>query len=443
LGILNLYLYWKIKINIMRGLLLFLLPIFGFSQGYTSYFTGNPINVSPTTEYGVCLMGGATENDNAMTWLLEKANGGDVVVLRSSGSNGYNDYLYSDLGVTVNSVETLVITSVAGATNPYVLDKVSKAEMIWFAGGDQWNYISYFKDNVLEDLLNYHINVKHAPIGGTSAGMAILGGIYFSAENGTITSAQALNNPYHPNVTLGGYTGTPNGDFLNVPLLNNLITDTHYDNPDRRGRHVAFLARFFPVISVKGIACNEYVAVCIGNDGIARVYGDYPNYNEFAYFIEPNCNIGNSVYCQPGQPLTWSFGGQAIKVYKVPGTMNGTNYFDLSNGWQNGGVGGSWEHWYVTNGIFTSVAGTPQNCALSNSNFENESFILSPNPVVNILYFDELYNFELEVYDSIGKKVISTFNISNQVDVSNLSRGIYFVKIISEEKTILKKIVKK
>ena len=427
----------------IRRLLLFLVPIFGFSQGYTSYFTGNPINVNPTTEYGVCLMGGATENDNAMTWLLEKANGGDIVVLRSSGSNGYNDYLYSDLGVTVNSVETLVITSVAGATNPYVLDKVSKAEMIWFAGGDQWNYVSYFKDNALEDLLNYHVNVKHAPIGGTSAGMAILGGIYFSAENGTITSAQALNNPYHPNATLGGFIGTePNNDFLNVPLLGNLITDTHYDNPDRRGRHVAFIARFFPIISVKGIACNEYVAVCIGNDGIAKVYGDYPNYNEFAYFILPNCNIGNSVYCQPNQPLTWNFGGQAIKVYKVPGTMNGTNYFDLSDGWQNGGVGGSWEHWSVINGVFSSVAGTAQSCALSNSNFENESLKLFPNPVENIIYVEGLFNFNFEVYDSLGKKILDSYSTSNAIDVSSLTTGFYLLKIFSDGKTTIRKFIK-
>ena len=85
----------------MRKILLLLLPFLGFSQGYTSYFTGNTNNITTTPEFGVCMMGGATEHDNAMTWLLQKANGGDVVVLRSSGSNGYNDYLYSQLGVTV------------------------------------------------------------------------------------------------------------------------------------------------------------------------------------------------------------------------------------------------------------------------------------------------------------------------------------------------------
>ena len=87
--------------------------------------------------------------------------------------------MYSTLGFTVNSVETLVITSVTGATNPYVLNKVANAELIWFAGGDQFQYVSYFKNNALENLINNHINAKNAPIGGTSAGMAILGGKTF------------------------------------------------------------------------------------------------------------------------------------------------------------------------------------------------------------------------------------------------------------------------
>jgi cyanophycinase-like exopeptidase len=131
--------------NIQKLLLLtFLSPLSIFAQGYTSFFTGNTTNISTTTQSGICLMGGATENDNAMRWLLQKANGGDVVVIRSSGSNGYNNYFFSELGVPLNSVETLVITSVAGAINPYVLNKVANAELIWIAGGNQWNYISFF-----------------------------------------------------------------------------------------------------------------------------------------------------------------------------------------------------------------------------------------------------------------------------------------------------------
>ena len=428
-------------------LLLCLLPFISFSQGYTSYFTGNSFNITTTPEFGVCLMGGATEHDNAMIWLLQKANGGDVVVLRSSGSNGYNDYLYSELGVTVNSVETLVITSLAGATNPYVLNKVANAEMIWFAGGDQYNYVSYFKDNALEDLINNHVNVKNAPIGGTSAGMAILGGKYFSAQNGTVTSAQAMANPYHPNVTLDGYDGTPVGTFLNVPFLGAVITDTHYDNPDRRGRHATFIARYKNgfATNVKGIACNEYVAVCIGSDGKAKVYGDHPNYQEYAYFIQANCNIGNTIEnCQSGQPLTWNFGGQALKVYKVPGTMNGTNYFDATN-WEFGNhSGGSWEDWGILNGVLNvTTGGVPINCALDTDTFEVAGLEISPNPFTDYLHFENEFNGSVEIYNSTGVSVFFREKaFGERIDTSDFQSGLYIVKIITESSILTKKILK-
>lgn len=108
-----------------------------FAQGYTEYATGSSTDVAVNPDSGICLMGGASENDEAMIWFLNKANGGDVVVLRASGSDGYNNYFYSELGVTINSVTTFVIDNEAGATNEYVISKVEKAEAIWFAGGDQ------------------------------------------------------------------------------------------------------------------------------------------------------------------------------------------------------------------------------------------------------------------------------------------------------------------
>ena len=124
------------------------------AQNYTEYATGNSNDIDVAPTFGICMMGGASENDNAMIWFLERANGGDVVVLRASGSDGYNNYMYSQLGVSVNSVTTFVIHNENGALNPYVLEKVENAEAIWFAGGDQYDYVSYFKDNAMEDALN-------------------------------------------------------------------------------------------------------------------------------------------------------------------------------------------------------------------------------------------------------------------------------------------------
>ena len=82
------------------------LSMCAFSQNYTSSFTGNSSDSQQSANGGICLMGGAAEDDNAMKWFLERANGGDVLVIRASGSDGYNDYFYTDLGIPVNSVET-------------------------------------------------------------------------------------------------------------------------------------------------------------------------------------------------------------------------------------------------------------------------------------------------------------------------------------------------
>ncbi|MCO6483852.1 MAG: cyanophycinase [Flavobacteriales bacterium] len=326
------------------------------AQPYTSYFTGSPVDVSPAPLGGTCMMGGATEHDGAMAWFLQRANGGDVVVLRASGSDGYNDYLYSVLG-GINSVETIVFNQAEAAAHPYVLERIDRAEAIWFAGGDQWNYVSYWRGSPVAGHVNQAIAQRNVAVGGTSAGMAILGSHYFTAQNGTVSSATALADPYAPSVTVSDVP------FLVVPFLHHVITDTHYDDPDRRGRHTVFLARMAADqgIRAQGIACNEYVAVTIDPGGTARVWGEWPDYQEYAFFLRVNCvEPAAPETCMPGQPLTWQRDGQAVKVYKVPGLMQGGNWFDL-NDWMTGS-GGSWEHWTVQAGSFSAQPGTAPAC---------------------------------------------------------------------------------
>jgi hypothetical protein len=63
------------------GLFLMLcLSMPAIAQDYTSYFTGDTTDVTVTVQKGTVLMGGASENDNAMRWFLERAGGGDVLL---------------------------------------------------------------------------------------------------------------------------------------------------------------------------------------------------------------------------------------------------------------------------------------------------------------------------------------------------------------------------
>lgn len=406
-------------------------------QNYTSYFTGNTSDTLTAPSGGVCMMGGATEDDNAMIWFLQRANRGDILVLRASGSDGYNDYLYSDLGVSVNSVETIVFNHSSAANEVYVHQKIQQAEAIWFAGGDQWDYVSYWRNSPVDSLINDGIAHRNIVIGGTSAGMAILGGFYFSAENGTVTSATALSNPYNNNVTVDS------SSFLKNQYLSDVITDTHYDDPDRKGRHVVFLSRILVDygIEAKGIACDEYTAVCVDTSGIARVFGNHPTYDDNAYFIQTNCELTEVTpeNCTANNPLNWNLGNEAIKVYVVKGTAGGTNAFDLNN-W-SGGAGGVWQNWFVDNGVLNQQSSDPLDCSTisSTADFQNQYLSVYPNPSSDYVMIKLHANYSLPVSlvlkNAVGQvvKTVSLINADQvMINTGDLSRGIYFIELKSK-----------
>jgi len=307
---------------------------------------------------GLCLMGGATDNDDAIRWFLQRANGGDVLVLRSDLSDGYNDYFYTDMGVSLNSVETIVCLNPSASSDPYVLSRIQQAEAIWFAGGDQWEYISLWRNTAVDSLIRQGVRERNLVVGGTSAGMAIQGQYYFSAQNGTVTSPAALANPFNNQVTVDS------ARFLAHPLMRQVITDTHFDNPDRGGRALVFLARILTSFgdTALAIACDEYTAVCVDTTGTARVFGTYPEYEDYAYFIQPNCalTVGSPEVCEPGEPLTWNRDGLAVKVYRVPGTADGVVAFDVTNREAFGG--GTWQDWSVDEGDLAVNAGLEPEC---------------------------------------------------------------------------------
>ncbi|MGM0840335.1 MAG: cyanophycinase [Bacillota bacterium] len=238
-------------------------------SNYTYYSYGSEGDVTTATTYGVNLMGGSTDVDEAMRWMAEKANGGDFVVLRTSGSDGYNQYLYdlaADNQSPLNSVETILLQNRNAAYENFVLDKVKNAEAIFFAGGDQFLYVDYIEGTPLEDALNTQIQ-KGIPIGGTSAGLAIQGDFVYDAANGTVYSDEALADPYNRYMTFSR-------NFLENRYLDNTITDSHFEQRDRMGRFVGFLSRNLMdgwTTEAKGIAVNEQTSLLIEADGSARV----------------------------------------------------------------------------------------------------------------------------------------------------------------------------
>ncbi|MCU0446539.1 MAG: cyanophycinase [Microscillaceae bacterium] len=309
----------------------------------TSYLTGDAADVNTTTTGGAVLMGGSTDVDEAFRWMIQKSGGGDFVIIRASGADGYNPYIYTDLG-GVNSVETFILDSRTKAQDAAVAQKIRNAEALFIAGGDQANYVNYWKDTPVEDAVNYLINTKKVPVGGTSAGCAIMGQQYFGALNGSVTTSQALTDPYNRYMTIGS------SDFISQPFLTNTITDTHYNNPDRKGRHFAFLARMTKDwnLNAKGIGVEERTAVLIDQNGLAKVVGSAK-----AYFLQ-RYNNSTPEQCVSKKTLTWNNNQQAVRVYEIQasGTVaTASASIDLSN-WAtvNGGV---WKFMSSNNGVFS------------------------------------------------------------------------------------------
>lgn len=295
------------------------------SLAVKTYLTGSPKDVQTPTTPGLLLMGGSTDVKEAITWFLQRSGGGDVVVIRSSGADGYNQYMF-DL-VPVNSVETIIINSKAKAMQDSIVAKIRAAEALFIAGGDQWNYVNYWKSTPTEDAINYLLNTKKVPVGGTSAGLAILGSAYFSAQNDGITTAEALANPYDKKMALG------QNDFLKIPYLKNVITDSHYTQRGRQGRHIAFMARLFQAGNhkIKGIGIDEKTALCIDEKGMGKVFG-----LNHVYFLE--CGKKGAEQCTHAQALTWNRAGRAVKVYKIQGSATGNGSFNAKNWRFTGGI---------------------------------------------------------------------------------------------------------
>lgn len=300
--------------------------------------TGDTADVVTTTTAGYVLMGGSTDVDAAIKWMLKRSGGGDVVVIRASGTDAYNDYMY-DL-YPVNSVETLLIDSKAKANRQSTADKIKKAECVFIAGGDQWDYVKFWKGTLLNDALNFVMNIKQMPVGGTSAGCMILGQYCFDAENGTVTSDEVLDNPYNRYVTFTSH-------FINIPFLQNIITDTHYDDPNRRGRQTGFMARLFQDSSavIKGIGVQEETAVAINENGIGQVFG-----HGKAFFLNAQTQLGLPEVCSPGKKLTWNKNNRAVKVYAIKGSGKGNGSADIVTFRQFDG--GSYEYFSADKGAF-------------------------------------------------------------------------------------------
>ncbi|WP_414565351.1 MULTISPECIES: cyanophycinase [unclassified Anabaena] len=254
------------------------------------------------------LGGGGPDVEEAIQWMIHQVRGStsystkiNVVVLRTYGSDDYNRLIYNMQGV--NLVETLVISNRRDANRPDILEKVRNAGVIFFAGGDQCEYIRSWKNTKLETAIE-SVYARGGGIGGTSAGAMIQSDFVYdacaSSEEG-IETRDALEDPYR-DITF-------TYDFFPWSHLRGTIIDTHFDRRKRMGRIMAFIARQIQdgiSKSALGVAISEETSVVVDKYGQAKVMG-----RGAAYFV-----LGDHPpeECKPRTPLTFT----DYKIWRVP-----------------------------------------------------------------------------------------------------------------------------
>jgi cyanophycinase-like exopeptidase len=295
---------------------------------YDYFLTGSAADVTGDTTLGIGLMGGGTDVDELFTWMSARAGGGDFVVIRASGADGYNQYVY-DLG-NFDSVESLVLQNRSASSDPFVLQTIRNAEALFIAGGDQSDYVNLWKGTPVEDAIR-ELAERGIPIAGTSAGTAILSEFLYAAQRQSAVSSKALADPYHHDITL-------DRDFLQLPHMRGLITDQHLIERDRLGRTLAFMARIVQdgwQPESRSIAIDRETAVLVDAAGGATIVANPDHPTPYAYFIRGF----TPEVCLPKTPLTYRnlavFRAQPGSQFDIPSWsgLNGTSYvLDVING---------------------------------------------------------------------------------------------------------------
>ncbi len=226
---------------------------------------------------GLLLLGGGGDVDSAFVWMHDviagspQGNGGDIVVLRASGDNDYDQYLLKL--AHFNSVQTIKIERGASAADlERAASYVNQAQGVFFAGGDQANYV-WWKGSPLGQAVQ-GVYDRGGVVGGISAGLAIQGEwVYDSVaadaagDDVEVTTANAVPNPTESIISF-------THNLFVWPPLRAIITDSHFVTRNRLGRLAVYLARLqqdHGMQQIMGIGIDEKTAIVVDKFGIGTL----------------------------------------------------------------------------------------------------------------------------------------------------------------------------
>ncbi len=262
----------------------------------------------PARGPGQILMGGGIDVDAAFVWAQAvvsggAAAGGDLVVLRASGSNAYDDYL---MGLAnFNSVQTVLIPPGSTSGNlAAAATIVSRAEIVFFAGGDQADYVAWQHTALAPAVAGVYR--RGGVVGGTSAGAAIQGEYVYDAiaadrVGKDVHTRDAITDPFEDNIS---FTRDPFG----FSPLRGVVVDPHFRSRDRMGRLGAFMGRLWTVGTIVGVGVDTGNALVINSRGHATLKQQVVGSGAAYVLIGRRPEV-----LRPGEPLLY----KTIKVLRL------------------------------------------------------------------------------------------------------------------------------
>ena len=270
-------------------------------RNFDYFVTGDPrFPRAAKTQFLLALMGGGGSVDAAFRAIASHAGGGHIVILRTVDDDSFDpdDGSYGNSFATtwgpVASAETITFHNRQASHDPRVLAALHNADGLFVAGGDQGNYVRYWKGTPVQEALNAHVRAGR-PIGGSSAGLAILGHYSYPCLDGiSLESKVALADPFNPSVMV-------EEDFMHFRGLEQVITDSHFSARSRLGRTIVFLARINQgkaTPSVVGLGIDEKTALLVDGAGRAQLAAGSAGSAWLVRLTQPAATLAK------GEPLT-------------------------------------------------------------------------------------------------------------------------------------------
>jgi cyanophycinase len=320
-GLLSLNYFCSVKSRLTLLILVFVCGIGGAvaqnprpakPTNLTTYFSGNTNRITnqPVGGPGIVLMGGGSEVDAAFTtYVYPIANGGDFVILRTDRSSGYQSYLHTNLvaklpssqrvALKPNSVETLVVNSRAKAETDYVKWVVEGANCIFIAGGDQTEYVNFWRGTALDTAVRAAY-ARGAVVGGTSAGACVMGDyIYDPGSDPAATSTTAIADPYRAGMVFST-------DFWDFPPMRHTYVEPHFVTRDRMGRSLVMMGRLRQdetTESITTFCMDEGTSLFINAQGIATAQSQ--SGTTAAYVLTESRRSTRRIQIAPGVPAIY------------------------------------------------------------------------------------------------------------------------------------------